>query len=80
MDGTTRTPVTQQREGLRAKVLRTALTFHHNQTARPVWVYPQFDKLPCALLTATPSPATFIHSPLFWEAMAAHLCLPSPSP
>ena len=78
VDGSTRALVTQQREGLRAKVLRRALTLHHDQTARPVWVYPQFDKYACAWLTATPSPATFIPSPLFREAMAAHLCLPSP--
>ena len=60
-------------------MLRKALTLHHDQTARSVWFYLQFDKYACAWLTATPSPATFIPSPLFREAMAAHLCLPSPS-
>ena len=78
VDRSTRALVTQQREGLKAKVLRRALTLHHDQTARPVWVYRQLDKYACAWLMATPSPATFIPSPLFREAMVAHLCLPSP--
>ena len=60
-------------------MLQKALTLHHDQTARSVWFYPQFDKYACAWLTTTPSPATFILSPLFREAMTAHLCLPSSS-
>ena len=78
LDGSTRHLVTHQREGLRAKVLSKALTLHPDQTARPVWVHPQFDKMSCAWLMATPSPQTYIPDTLFREAMAAHLCLPSP--
>ena len=63
---------------MRAKVLAKALTQHPDQTARPVWVFPQFDKTACAWLLATPTPETYIPSRLFTEAMAAHLCLPSP--
>ena len=39
LDCSTRYQVTQQREGLRAKVLSRALSEHHDQTARPVWVF-----------------------------------------
>ena len=78
LDGSTRYRVTQQREGLRAKVVSPALSEHHDQTARPVWVFPQFDQTSCVWLLATPSPETFIPSQLFREAMAAHLCPPFP--
>ena len=70
VDSSTRTLGTQKREGLRAMVLCRALTLHHDQTARPVWVYPKFYKYACAWLTATPSP-----SPLFREAMAEMVIL-----
>ena len=56
LDGSTRHLITQQRESMRAKVLSMALNLHPDQTARPVWVYPQFDKMSCAWLVATPSP------------------------
>ena len=78
VDGKTRALVTQQREKLRARVLKKALALHADQTARPVWAFPQFDKMSCAWLLATPSPDTFIPGPVFREAMATHLCLPSP--
>ena len=78
LDGSTRHLLTQQREGMKARVLSKALTLHPDQTARPVWVFPQFDKMSCAWLMATPSPETHIPTILFREAMAAHLCLPSP--
>ena len=77
-DGSTRHLVTEQREKLRAKVLSRALTLHPDQTARPIWGWPQFDKYSCAWLLATPSPDTFLPSKLFREAMASHLFLPSP--
>ena len=78
VDGSTRRLVTQQRESLRARVLYRALSLHPDQTARPVWAFPQYDKMSCAWLLATPSPDTYIPGPLFREAMATHLCLPSP--
>ena len=78
-DGSTRQLVTSQLEKLRAKVLSRALTLHPDQTARPVWGWPQFDKFSCAWLLATPSPDTFLSSKLFREAMASHLFLPSPA-
>ena len=78
VDGSTRALLTRQRERLRARVLSKALIEHPDQTARPTWVFPQLDKTSCAWLLATPSPETYIPSTLFREAMAAHLCLPSP--
>ena len=78
VDGSTRALLTKQREHLRARVLYKALKEHPDQEARPTWVFPQLDKTSCAWLLATPSPETFITSTLFREAMAAHLCLPSP--
>ena len=78
-DGSTRQLVTGQLEKLRSRVLSRALTLHPDQTARPVWGWPQFDKFSCAWLLATPSPDTFLSSKLFREAMASHLFLPSPA-
>ena len=78
VDGKTRALVTQQRERLRARVLSKALSEYPDQTARPVWAFPQFDKMSCAWLLATPSPDTYMSGPVFREAMATHLCLPSP--
>jgi len=78
VDGSTRTVLTRQRERMRARVLSKALMEHPDQEARPTWVFPQLDKTACAWLMATPSPETYIPSNLYREAMAAHLCLPSP--
>ena len=78
MDGKTRALVSQQREKLRARVLHKALSEHPDQTSRPVWAFPQFDKMSCSWLLATPSPDTYMSGPVFREAMATHLCLPSP--
>ena len=78
VDGSTRALVTRQREGPRARVLSKALVEHHNQEARPTWVFPQLDKTACGWLLATLCPETFIPSTLFVEAITSHLCLPSP--
>ena len=78
VDDSTRALLTMQRERQRVRVLPKVLIEHPEQTARPTWVFPQMDKTSCAWLLATPSPETYIPSTLFREAMAAHLCLPSP--
>ena len=77
--GNTRARVVEQREELRALVLARALKDYPDQAARPVWVYPQFDRLSQAWILATPAPLTYLSGPVFREAMAAHLCLPSPA-
>ena len=69
-DGSTRHLLTQQRESLRSRVLSRALTLHPDQTARPVWGFPQFDKFACSWLLATPSSSTYLPSKLFREVMA----------
>lgn len=66
-----------QREKLRELVLSRGLLNHPDQSARPVWVYPQFDKLSQAWIKALPTPTTYLSSPVFREAMADHLCLPA---
>ena len=77
-DGSIRGKVTEERESTRAKVLSLALE-HPDQTARPVWVFPQFDKMSGAWVLALPSANTYLSGPVFRETMAWHLCLPSPS-
>ena len=79
VDGSVRALVTRQRETLRAAVLDRALERHPDRTVRPVWVFPQFDKLSQAWILALPSASTFLASPVFQETMAWHLCLPRPA-
>ena len=78
VDGSTTALPTRQRERLRARVLSNAIIEHPDRTARPTWVFPQVDKTNGAWLIATPTPDTYIPYTFFREAMAAHLCLPSP--
>ena len=79
VDGSTRALVVKQREELRTAVVAEALCQYPDQSARPVWVFSQFDKLSQAWILATPNPHTYLPAPVFREAMAAHLCLPSPA-
>ena len=78
-DGSTRRLIVQQREGLRHEVLTLGLERHADRVARPVTVFQNFDKLSGAWLLALPGPETGLSSKIFSEAMAAHLCLPSPA-
>ena len=78
-DGSTRRAIVQQREGLRHEVLSLALQRHGDRGARPVTVYQNYDKISGAWLLALPGPDTGLSSSVFSEAMAAHLCLPSPA-
>ena len=79
VDGSTRRKVVQQREGLRHEVLAKALKEHPDRLARPVTVFPNFDKLSGAWLLALPGSVNGLSATVFAETMAAHLCLPSPS-
>ena len=78
-DGSTRSLIVKQREGLRHEVLILALERHTDREARPVTVFQNFDKLSGAWLLALPGPDTGLSTKVFSEAMAAHLCLPSPA-
>ena len=79
MNGSTRKRIVEQRETLRGSVLTSALEHYSDQTARPVLVWPQKDKLSSAWLLALPGPVTGLTSPIFSEAVCSSLCLPSPS-
>ena len=71
--GNTRRAVVQQRQGLRHEVLAKAWQ------ARPVTVYQSFEKISVAWLLALSGHDTGLSSPVFTQAMAAHLCLHSPA-
>ena len=77
--GSTRRLVTEQREQLRGAVITRALQQHGDQRARPCIVWPQLDKCSAAWLLALPGPETGLSSAAFSEALAAHLCMPSPA-
>ena len=79
VDGSTRHQMVEQREGLRASLLSKSLEMHPDQSARPVWVFPQFDKLSSPWILSLPGPETGLTSPVFREALATRLCLPSPA-
>ena len=77
VDGTTRRLVTTWLEDTRASVLKKALETHQDQSARPVWVHPQLDKLSQGWILAIPGPEGFSNAE-FSETVARLLCLPSP--
>ena len=79
VDGSTRRKLVQQRESLRHQALSKALREFPDRHFRPATVYPNFDKLSGAWLLALPGSNTGLSSPVFAEAVAAHLCLPSPA-
>ena len=76
--GGTRKLVMEQREMMRGKLLNKCLEEYTDQQARPVWAWPQRDKLSSQWLLALPGPGSGLSSAVFAEAFAAHLCLPSP--
>ena len=78
-DGSTRKKIIEQRETLRGAALTKALQIHEDQGARPVWVWPQLDKLSSAWLLSLPGPHTGLSSQIFSEAVCANLCIPSPA-
>ena len=77
-DGSTRKRIVEQRETLRGSALTKALEIYDDQTARPVLVWPQRDKLSSAWLLSLPGPHNGLSSEIFSEAMCSNLCLPSP--
>ena len=77
VDGSTRRLITTWLEDCRASVLKKALEHHPDQSARPVWVNPQLDKLSQGWILSLPGPEGFSHAE-FSETVAKQLCLPSP--
>ena len=76
VDGSTRRLTTTWLEDTRASVLKKALEFYPDQSARPVWANPQLDKLSQGWILAMPGPEGFSHAE-FGETVARLLCLPS---
>ena len=77
-DGSTRRKTTILLEDTRAEVLVRSLEQYPDQTARPVWVHPQLDKLSQGWILALPGFKGFSQAE-FTETVARYLCLPSPS-
>ena len=80
-DGSTRGSVVQQLEGLRHKLLSKALGDHLDREARPVTLFQNVadDKCAGSWLLATPTSNLSLSTPVFKEALSAHLALPSPA-
>ena len=80
-DGSTRRLIVGEKESLRHQLLTHALQRHPDREARPVTVFPNVadDKVAGRWLLATPSRDLSMSTPVFHEAMSAHLCLPSPA-
>ena len=76
-DGSSRRIVTTYLENTRAAVLKAGLEGHLDQTARPIWAHPQLDKLSQGWILSLPGPGGLSQAE-FTEAVARHLCLPSP--
>ena len=58
-------------------MLKQALADYEDPSARPVWSWKQRDKLSPAFLINIPGAHTSLSSPIFSEAMAVLLCVPS---
>ena len=76
-DGSSRRKITTWLEDVRAATLKKGLENHTDQTARPVWVHPQLDKLSQGWILSLPGPGG-LNQAEFSETVARHLCLPSP--
>ena len=78
VDGSIRTKIAQQREGLRHIM---ALADHPDKDARPVTAYQNVadDKRAGTWLLAIPNRDNCLSTPIFKEAISSHLCLPSPA-
>ena len=77
-DGSTRRKITIWLEDIRSAVLMKALEQYPDQTARPVWVHPQLDKLSQGWILSLPGHNGFTQAE-FRETVARFMCLPSPA-
>ena len=78
-DGSTRMAVVMQLESLRLQTLVQSLTEYPDRKARPVWSWPNRDKMTTAWLLSLPGPHSGLSTPIFREGLAMVLSLPSPS-
>ena len=77
--GAIRKVVMEQIGKLWGNVLKGVLDIQPDRRARPVMSWSQRDKRSSAWLLALPAGDTCLSSPVFAEAAAALLCLPSPA-
>lgn len=78
-DGSTRMAITSQMEGLKLKVMDEYLgrKGRNKERARPVWSWPNRDKISTAWLLSLPTCAgSSLTTPIFREGLAMVLCLP----
>ena len=75
--GAMRKTITRAREELRLEVFEQAIALHPNQQGRGVSSWKERDKLTTAFLLSIPGPNSSLSSPIFAEALATLLCLPS---
>ena len=76
-DGSSRRKITTWLEDMRAATLTKALEDYPDQSARPVWVHPQLDKLSQGWILSLPGHNGF-SQPELTETVARFLCMPSP--
>ena len=77
--GNLRSSIVENRERMLGRLLEECLLRHPNPAARPVFSWPERDKLSSQWLLALPGADTFLSSEEFSECLAALLCLPSPA-
>ena len=77
--GTTRNKILEEREKTMGLLLLAALEQHPNQNMRPVWSWPERDKLSSQWLLTLPGHDLSLSSEEFSECLATLLCLPSPA-
>ena len=77
--GATRSKIVEAREQLMGRLLAEGLVRYPDQGARPVWSYPERDKLSSQWLLALPGQSNSLTAAEFSECSAALLCQPSPA-
>ena len=77
--GLTRHLLTEKREIMLGHLLDKVLDDHDDQSLRPVWSWPERDKLSSHWVLALPRDDSRLTNGEFAECMAKMLCLPSPA-
>ena len=75
--GATRAKIVEHRERMMGRLLEEGLLHHQNQETRPVWSWPERDKLSSQWLLSLPGQDSSLTSDEFTQCVEALLCLPS---
>ena len=75
--GATRAKIVEHRERMMGRLLEEGLLHHRNQEMRPVWSWPERDKLSSQWLLSLPGHDSSLTSDEFTQCVEALLCLPS---